>query len=299
MSVRRPVLAGWRWSALVGRRGVVSGPGRECGPGVNTNPERLAATAGPGAATATALGSVRCSRRRPRLWGLPRSAAVGWPSPGRSIQPSGMNHYGCARAPFWTEFLPPRLNLWPSGVRALPLTRLDVLRSLSHATPFGSGGGGPRRRHLQGLHEDVNGARILTPFRQAGSTARRNTPAIRRGVEMGRRGRKRRLGVEDEYWRLTLSGVGTVEACRLLRIGRKTGYRWRAERGGLPPLRVVEAVRGPRYLPGSSASGSRRCVRKVWASGRSRSGWIDHRRRSAVSCDATEGRMTATATTAT
>ena len=65
---------------------------------------------------------------------------------------------------------------------------------------------------------------------------------------MGRRGRKRRLGVEDEYWRLTLSGVGTVEACRLLRIGRKTGYRWRAEHGGLPPLRVAEAVRGPRYL---------------------------------------------------
>ena len=65
---------------------------------------------------------------------------------------------------------------------------------------------------------------------------------------MGRRGRKRRLGVEDEYWRLVLSGIGTVEACRLLRIGRKTGYRWRAERGGLPPLRVAEAVRGARYL---------------------------------------------------
>lgn len=65
---------------------------------------------------------------------------------------------------------------------------------------------------------------------------------------MGRRGRKRRLGIEDEYWRLTLSGVGTVEACRLLRIGRKTGYRWRAERGGLPPKRAAEAVRGGRYL---------------------------------------------------
>lgn len=65
---------------------------------------------------------------------------------------------------------------------------------------------------------------------------------------MGRRGRKRRLGVEDEYWRLTLSGVGTVEACRILRIGRKTGYRWRAERGGLPPLRRGETVRGTRYL---------------------------------------------------
>ncbi len=65
---------------------------------------------------------------------------------------------------------------------------------------------------------------------------------------MGRRGRKRQLGVEDEYWRLTLSGVGTVEACRLVGIGRKTGYRWRAERGGLPPLRLPEAARGGRYL---------------------------------------------------
>ena len=31
---------------------------------------------------------------------------------------------------------------------------------------------------------------------------------------MGRRGRKRRLGVEDEYWAMILAGVGTVEACR-------------------------------------------------------------------------------------
>lgn len=65
---------------------------------------------------------------------------------------------------------------------------------------------------------------------------------------MGVRGRKRRLGVEDEYWRLILGGVGTVEACRRVGIGRKTGYRWRAERGGSPPVRVGEAVRGKRYL---------------------------------------------------
>ena len=52
---------------------------------------------------------------------------------------------------------------------------------------------------------------------------------------MGRRGRKRRLDVESEYWRLVLSGVGTVEACKRLGIGRKTGYRWRAENGGPPP----------------------------------------------------------------
>jgi transposase, IS30 family len=67
-------------------------------------------------------------------------------------------------------------------------------------------------------------------------------------MDMGRRGRKRRLGIEDEYWELILQGIGTVEACRLVGIGRKTGYRWRAERGGLPPLRRAEQDHGPRYL---------------------------------------------------
>lgn len=67
-------------------------------------------------------------------------------------------------------------------------------------------------------------------------------------MTMGRRGRKRRLGVEDEYWQLILAGIGTVEACKLIGIGRKTGYRWRAERGGLPPLRRVEHQRSGRYL---------------------------------------------------
>jgi IS30 family transposase len=40
---------------------------------------------------------------------------------------------------------------------------------------------------------------------------------------LGRRGRKRQLAVEDEYWGLILEGVGTVEACRVVGIGRKTG----------------------------------------------------------------------------
>jgi len=65
---------------------------------------------------------------------------------------------------------------------------------------------------------------------------------------MGRRGRNRRLGVEDEYWRLILAGTGTVKACELVGVRRKTGYRWRAERGGLPPLRRVEHRRSDRYL---------------------------------------------------
>jgi IS30 family transposase len=65
---------------------------------------------------------------------------------------------------------------------------------------------------------------------------------------MGIRGRKRRLEIEDEYWRLILGGIGTVDACRRIGIGRKTGYRWRAELGGVPPTRVADGVRGKRYL---------------------------------------------------
>ena len=60
---------------------------------------------------------------------------------------------------------------------------------------------------------------------------------------MTRRGRKRRLVLEDEYWKLILEGVPAVEACRQIGIGRKTGYRWRAEAGGLPPARVAEETR--------------------------------------------------------
>ncbi len=65
---------------------------------------------------------------------------------------------------------------------------------------------------------------------------------------MGRRGRKRQLEVEARYWQLIESGVGTVEACRRVGITRKTGYRWRAEVGGLVPDRLSDAVRSNRYL---------------------------------------------------
>jgi IS30 family transposase len=47
---------------------------------------------------------------------------------------------------------------------------------------------------------------------------------------------------------LLASGVGTVAACKLLGIGRKTGYRWRAENGGLPPARLAESSRSTRFL---------------------------------------------------
>ncbi len=65
---------------------------------------------------------------------------------------------------------------------------------------------------------------------------------------MARRGRKRRLEIETRYWELILSGVGTVEACQAVGIGRETGYRWRAENGGLPPALVAEDTRSSRYL---------------------------------------------------
>jgi IS30 family transposase len=65
---------------------------------------------------------------------------------------------------------------------------------------------------------------------------------------MARRGKKRQLEVEARYWQLLASGVGTVAACRQVGITRKTGYRWRAELGGLVPVRLGEAVRSNRYL---------------------------------------------------
>ncbi|WP_158309614.1 helix-turn-helix domain-containing protein [Saccharopolyspora spinosa] len=65
---------------------------------------------------------------------------------------------------------------------------------------------------------------------------------------MARRGPKRRLDLESEYWRLLACGVGTVEACQLLGIGRKTEYRWRAENGKLPPVSSAEDARSSRFL---------------------------------------------------
>lgn len=65
---------------------------------------------------------------------------------------------------------------------------------------------------------------------------------------MARRGRKRQLDLETQYWALLVNGVGTVEACRTLGIGRKTGYRWRAETGGLVPERLPEGGSWSRFL---------------------------------------------------
>ncbi len=63
---------------------------------------------------------------------------------------------------------------------------------------------------------------------------------------MGRRGRKRDLDREIRYWEMIASGVGTVEACRRVGVTRKTGYRWRAEMGGV--IAKKPAVSSGRYL---------------------------------------------------
>jgi len=49
---------------------------------------------------------------------------------------------------------------------------------------------------------------------------------------MVRGGRKRSLEKERLYWDLLASGLGTVQVCRQVGIGRRTGLRWRRENGG-------------------------------------------------------------------
>ena len=44
------------------------------------------------------------------------------------------------------------------------------------------------------------------------------------------------------------TGLGPVAACREVGIGRKTGYRWRAECGGISPSRLAEEELSSRYF---------------------------------------------------
>lgn len=46
----------------------------------------------------------------------------------------------------------------------------------------------------------------------------------------------------------SVRGWHMVEACKELGIGGTTGYRWRAERGGVPPVRSPESKHHGRYL---------------------------------------------------
>jgi hypothetical protein len=54
--------------------------------------------------------------------------------------------------------------------------------------------------------------------------------------------------VRSEYWQLLKSGVGTKAGCAMVGVTRKAGYRWRAENGGIPPVRLAESARTGRYL---------------------------------------------------
>jgi len=60
---------------------------------------------------------------------------------------------------------------------------------------------------------------------------------------MAKRGRKRDLNRELRYWELLSQGIGTVEACRLVGVSRKTGCRWRAEMGGCADQEAGHLVR--------------------------------------------------------
>jgi IS30 family transposase len=104
-----------------------------------------------------------------------------------------------------------------------------------------------------------------------GPSTCRNTPLVEVGVLMTRRGRKRRLEIETRYWELILSGVGTVEACQAVGIGRKTGYRWRAENGGLPPALVAEGTRSSRPPPQAHPADPR-CAAAGSGAGQARTG---------------------------
>ena len=65
---------------------------------------------------------------------------------------------------------------------------------------------------------------------------------------MGRRGLKTRFHLDHEYWRLVSAGMSNVRAYRYLGSGRKTGFRWRRENGGLSSVRLGKAPCPNRYL---------------------------------------------------
>lgn len=54
--------------------------------------------------------------------------------------------------------------------------------------------------------------------------------------------------MEVQFWAPLANGIVPVEASRTLDIGRKTGYQWRPETGGLAPERLPEGGRSSRLL---------------------------------------------------
>jgi helix-turn-helix protein len=108
--------------------------------------------------------------------------------------------------------------------------------------------GAARDRIMRGRqYIDVGNGRILTPC-NGRVPAFVVTPLLCEGCEVRETGTQATAGAREYYSRLILAGVGTVLACHRLRIGRKTGHRWRAERGGIPPALVAEAARSSRFL---------------------------------------------------
>ena len=74
---------------------------------------------------------------------------------------------------------------------------------------------------------------------------------------MGRPGRKRRLALDNEYWKLIGDGVGTVEACRRwgsagprLTTGRRTAAVCSGRSCRKTPLRAVPVAAGAVNRPG-------------------------------------------------
>ena len=80
--------------------------------------------------------------------------------------------------------------------------------------------------------------------------------------------------------------------------GRHGRGRRRAERGGLPPLRVAEDEHGERTCRCRNGSGSRRCVAVVWESALSLASLAGNHRRCRGNCGGTVSRTTSAATTA-
>jgi hypothetical protein len=87
---------------------------------------------------------------------------------------------------------------------------------------------------------------------------------------MARRGRKRVLDREVRFWELLSAGVGPVEACRQVSVSRKTGYRWRAEMGGVTTKKQLGTRAGIYHC--SSVNESRRWLPRALARVRSADG---------------------------
>jgi hypothetical protein len=74
----------------------------------------------------------------------------------------------------------------------------------------------------------VNAGRKLTPGPGRVPVLVATPLLSQRGVELGRRGTQTAAGGRGRVPGADPRGVGTVEACRQVGIGWKTGYRWRA-----------------------------------------------------------------------